>query len=114
MKKKLIDKIKNQFDHMIELNQFYCSHTNKEGKIKGNVAYSTHLLCDVCNKEFDMKSVDDDDLKSAIDTILNVLEQSKVFANDKFATHMIGYIEQAILQIPELYKYVKKCKGKKK
>ena len=84
-----------------------CSHTNSKGKLKVDIIKGNLVRCKNCGCKFEFDTIDSDELRDAITTIHNVINQTKALTDDperdKTIIKTLGDIDYNLSQLEELY-----------
>lgn len=87
-----------------------CNHVGKHGKLKIVSIGGDNVKCLNCGTEFSMKTVIQEDQQKAIRTIIDMLNQIRLFSSDKEddskLLNYLGMITFEISQLPRNYEKV--------
>jgi hypothetical protein len=85
-----------------------CSHTNKEGKIKGEVIKGQIVRCTKCGEEFSLRRFDKETLSDAISIVTDAINQCKAFSenpkDEQDVIEKLGSLAYSVGELPELYR----------
>lgn len=84
-----------------------CSHTNSNGKLKVDFLGRDLCRCKKCGCEFSFEQIDNDELKSAIRTLHNAINQIKAMSDDpekeSSVIEQLGNLDYNLKEMKELY-----------
>ena len=93
-----------------------CSHTKDNGKLKVDFLGDTKVRCKRCGAIFDFRVIKKEELKSAIETIHNALNQVKALSSDpereQGIIRELGSIDYNLKEFVELYERTQDIYGK--
>jgi len=94
-----------------------CSHQNSKGKMKIYHIGNSNFKCKYCGEVFSMKPVSMGELKSAVETLHNVIQQMRAFSDPesdmRFIEHL-GEMDFNIEELPAVYDRINSLMSKKK
>ena len=95
-----------------------CSHTNEKGKLKVNFQDNNLVKCKKCGTVFSFEPISQKDLKHAIRTVHNAINQCKALSNDPKAEagliKTLGRLDFNLTELEQLYERISNNGDKKK
>lgn len=93
-----------------------CSHTKENGKLKVEFINGTRCRCKRCGAEFDFTRISNEELRAAVRTIHNALNQIKALSSDPSKEYgvikQLGTLDFNLKDIAELYQRTQNESGK--
>ena len=85
-----------------------CSHTGKDGKIKGDVLPSGQVKCKRCGETFSVRRIHKETLEDAVRIVTDVINQCKIFSEnpreEQEMVETLGRLGYSVSELPEMYR----------